>query len=105
MSNTSVLDEILVDEQRDPINSKTFLDLMLVRRQNFWESKSYEERTHYQGYEDVSPQTMLMAMNRQAYAEVVAMRGPEKSLAVCTWQDVRTDLARQIYEEGRHFNL
>jgi len=89
----------------DALDGDSFLALMQERRMAFWNSKPDSEKSHYQGYSRISRETLVNSLRRQTHAELSAVHAPNLNFQICPWQDVKMDLARQMNEEGRHFNL
>src|SRR5438105_1761432 len=89
----------------DPYNGKTLLNVMEQRRAAFWDSRPEYEKTHYQGYSAISREQLVNSLKRQTHAELAAVHAPHYSFMVCPWMDTKLELARQMNEEGRHFNL
>ncbi len=92
-------------EVTEPIDGATLLDTLEQRRMAFWNSKPDNEKSHYQGYSAISREQLVNSLKRQTHAELAAVHAPNLSFDVCPWQDVKMDYARQMNEEGRHFNL
>jgi uncharacterized ferritin-like protein (DUF455 family) len=89
----------------EPLDGVEFLDLMEQRRRAFWNSKPDNEKSHYQGYSAISREQLINSLRRQTHAELAAVHAPNLSFNVCPWQETKMDYARQMNEEGRHFNL
>jgi hypothetical protein len=92
-------------EIEHPLDGDSLLALMEKRRQAFWQATPDTEKSHYQGYSSISREQLLNSLKRQCHAELAAVHAPELSFRVCPWQDVKMDLARQMNEEARHFNM
>ncbi len=92
-------------EITEPMDGVGFLNLLEQRRMAFWNSKPDHEKSHYQGYSAISRDQLINSLRRQTHAELAATHAPNLSFEICPWQEVKMDYARQMNEEGLHFNL
>jgi uncharacterized ferritin-like protein (DUF455 family) len=89
----------------EPLDGEGLLKVMEQRRMAFWNSKPDNEKSHYQGYSEISREMLVNSLKRQTHAELAAIHAPNLNFQVCPWQETKMDLARQMNEEGRHFGL
>jgi hypothetical protein len=100
----TVLDQIANGEHTEPLSGEEFLEAMWKRRQDYWETKPAEERTHYVGF-STDPEMIRERLKIQCHAELFAAYVADDMLKLCPWQDLRTDLAKQVHDEFVHFKL